>query len=251
MQVKAGPADSEVGSGDGVAGLQHDPDGGIGVFGEVAATRGIAVHEHFVPSSGPPAPDVEFGALIVLGGRMNASDADELAWLSAELRLISALLEPDVPLLGGCLGAQLLCVAAGGRTRRATVPEIGWPSVRLLAAAADDPLLRDCPTDFPALSWHGWEAIPSAGAVPLAESEVRLQAFRAGDRAWGRQFHPESQGAELTSWIEAAPDDANARAVGFDPCEARSQMKTNLAAWNAFGRGLANRFFDLAFPNEN
>ncbi len=158
---------------------------------------------------GDPVPtDIgDADALVVLGGYEAAYDDDPR--LAAEQELLRATVAAGVPVLGVCLGHQLLAAAFGGTVRRHPDGlEKGATSVRLLPAAADDPLFGALPVGEPlgVVQFHGDEVseLPP-GAVLLASSDhSRVQAFRVGDRAWGVQFHPEANVDLVAGWAEAA-----------------------------------------------
>ena len=103
------------------------------------------------------------------------------------------------PLLGVCLGTQLLAEAAGGSAGRASEPEIGWRQVELTPEGAADPLLAPLAPAFEAFQWHSYEAAPPPDAVTLARSPVCPQAYRIGEQAWGIQFHAEVSAADAES----------------------------------------------------
>ncbi|WP_413100416.1 type 1 glutamine amidotransferase [Streptomyces sp. Inha503] len=161
-------------------------------------------------ASAPASPE-GFDAVVLLGGGF-LPDADAYApWLPAERELARRAIAEGVPLLGICLGAQVLAVAAGG-----TVlgdhgrPERGSCGVRLRPEADADALFAGVPREFRAIQNHRDQitALPS-GAVWLASSDAcPVQAFRMGERAWGVQFHPEVGADRLDGWDEAALADA-------------------------------------------
>lgn len=146
---------------------------------------------------------VEHQALVVLGGPQDAdADIPQLCRLRA---LIGDALERGVPVLGICLGAQLLAVAAGGTVKRHPAgPERGWGLVRRADAAVDDPVFRSVPFLPDVVHWHQDEvSVLPPGAVPLARGEhTEHQAFRVGDCAWGLQFHVEADVAMVRRWAQ-------------------------------------------------
>jgi GMP synthase (glutamine-hydrolysing) len=150
-----------------------------------------------------PAPEGvgRYRALIVLGGSMNTDQGDVYPFLHQERLLLAAALEQDVPLLGICLGAQQLACVQGGCVFDRPEPAVGWMPIRLVR---HDPLFEGVPSEFRALEWHAQSFTVPAHACPLAlrDGDVGVQAFRAGRRAWGLQFHPEIDGPTLDVWLE-------------------------------------------------
>ena len=152
-----------------------------------------------------------YDALVVLGGPMNLDEMDSHAHLRHEVRVIRDALELGRPVLGICLGAQLLAHAVGAHVGRASEPEIGWYEVRKSAAAADDPLLGHFDDVERVFQWHGYTFEMAPGATHLASSErCPNQAFRVGDAAWGLQFHLEVDPPMIERWLTTP---VHARAV--------------------------------------
>ena len=224
-----------------VLGIVHQPDAGPGVFAEVVAAGGHELVE-WQPAE-RPVPDLDgFGAVIVLGGAMHTDHEAEHPWLSPEKALLRSLLGRGTPILGVCLGAQLLAEAAGAQPRRARRPEIGWYDVELTGEAAGDPLASALPERFESFQWHSYEAPLPPGATALARSEVCLQAFRVNGSAWGIQFHAEVTGTGVDAWLDDYASDEDAVRIGVDPEAIRAQSAQRMARWNQLGGDLCERF---------
>lgn len=143
-------------------------------------------------------------ALIVLGGPTGAYETSRYTFLTAEIELIRRCLGERTPVLGICLGAQLLAAAAGARVYPGKAgKEIGWAEVELSEAGTADALWAGFPRRFATFHWHGDTFDVPAGAEVLASSERYVQAFRLGTRAYGVQFHPEVVPRHLEAWITA------------------------------------------------
>jgi GMP synthase-like glutamine amidotransferase len=215
-----------------VLSILHQEDSPLGVFaGEI---------EHVEEASfalGRPAPRDDYDATIILGGEANVDQEAEHPWLRDEKAYIQDLLETGRPVLGVCLGAQLIAEAAGAPVGPLPGgPEIGWRDVELLDP--DDPVLGVMPPRFRALEWHGYHAELPPGATALARNDAGLQAFRLdGTPVWGIQFHAEATGATLDDWI-ALEKETPAGFAGDNSAE--------LARWNELGRRLCRAFLGEA-----
>jgi GMP synthase (glutamine-hydrolysing) len=222
----------------------HSDSGGPCVFGEVARELGHELVE-FRPADGP-APDVDPGAVLVLGGSMHVDQEDKHPWLAAEREWLQDLLDSGMPTLGVCLGAELVASAAGWDVTRLPRPEIGWHEVERTVAGGADPLLSVVPERFPTMQWHSYAAEPPAGAAVLAHNPACAQAYRVAENAWGIQFHAEVDAAAIHKWLADGADGDDAREVALDPDAVREQTGREIAGWTALGRGLFGRFLALA-----
>jgi GMP synthase (glutamine-hydrolysing) len=229
-----------------VLSIVHQADAGAGVFADVVREAGHELVEWMPTNGGPPELD-EFGAAMVFGGAMHVDQEGDNPWLRGEDQLLRRLLRDDVPVLGVCLGAQLVSKAAGGSPGRASEPEIGWVDVELTSEGRSDPLTGALPPRFHAFEWHSYEARPPEGSVALAHSPVCLQAYRlAGARAWGIQFHAEVTSTDVNRWLDSYDNDEDAVRIGLDPEALRAQTTPLLQDWSELGRGIASRFLTQA-----
>jgi len=146
-----------------------------------------------------------FAGLAFMGGPMSVNDP--LPWISPVLALIRAAVERDVPVIGHCLGGQLMSKALGGTVSRNPVKEIGWGEVRI----ADDPVARDwfgeAPGRFLSFHWHG-EAftVPPGGRAVLASDHCANQAFVLG-RHIGMQCHVEMTPELIAAWCRSGAEE--------------------------------------------
>jgi len=178
--------------------LRHEPFEHLGRFASILNEHQITYIYHDL---GQPWSSENHGALIIMGGPMSAND--NLAGLKEELAVIEEMLRADKPLLGICLGSQLIAKTLGARVFRNPELEIGWERVWLTDAAKEDAVfgrLRSPETFF---HWHGETFDLPAGAELLAYSEkCRHQAYRYGRRVYGIQFHPEVTAEMIADWCE-------------------------------------------------
>jgi GMP synthase (glutamine-hydrolysing) len=227
-----------------VLGLIHQDDAGAGVFADAVVAAGARFEQASLAMDRPPSrsPD-EYDAVMIFGASANVDQAGEYPWLYDERQLMRELLERGRPLLGVCLGSQLLVEVAGGSVGPLPGgPEIGWKDVTLTPAGADDPVLGVLPREFLALEWHHYGAASAPpGSVELATGDAGLQAFRVdGAPAWGIQFHAEVDAPTLERWIEE--DDREFT----DPAALRASSAAELDRWNQLGRRLAGAFIEAA-----
>jgi GMP synthase (glutamine-hydrolysing) len=166
--------------------------------------------EEVAGASVPTTPD-GFDAVVLLGGGFLPDDDGRAPWLPAERDLARRAVADGVPLLGICLGAQVLALVTGGTVRGDHGrPERGSCRVSLRREAEGDALFAGLPGELRVIQNHRDQITePPPGAVRLAESDAcPVQAFRVGERAWGVQFHPEAGADRLDRWDEAALADA-------------------------------------------
>lgn len=221
----------------------HDPSslGGGGLFEEVAAERGERLDRWIVPDGAPPAPPGAYDAVMVFGGVQHPDQDDAYRWLPDEVGYIADALAARVPLIGVCLGAQLVARAAGAGVGPAVQAEVGWHPVELSPAAAGDPVLGALPPRVDAFQWHYYTFALPVGAVLLASSAAARQAFRLGEATWGIQFHAEVTAAMVEQWL------VEGEAELPKPIdEVRCETDALLPAWNAHGHALCGRFLDEA-----
>ena len=222
--------------------LQHHPAENLGAIAEALESAALAWQYVRVFDGHPVPADMKgAGGLIVMGGPEAVYQLDRYPYLRAEMALIENALKAGRPVLGVCLGSQLLAAALGANVRRAAQREIGWYPVRLRSEAKDDCLLRGLPEEFVACHWHGDVFDLPAGAVALASSELtELQAFRYGQSAWGLLFH-----AEMTQRIVAAlvsEFGEGLKRVGIDGDEILASAPRHLAGMRHIGETIFSRW---------
>lgn len=232
-----------------VLAIVHEDDAGPGVFAQAAHARGVElIGWRIAAGERCPEDPRSYDAVLSLGGAMHAFQDDAHPWLADEHALLASLAGAGHPVLGVCLGAQILARATGGRSGPMPEPEIGWYDVEVTPAGREDPLLGALAPRFGALQWHSCDFMPGSGAVGLAASARCQQAARVGPRAWSIQFHAEVTLANFEGWLDqhlAAPQDGDAPA---DPEALRASTRSRIESWNALGRDLFGRFLDVVSP---
>lgn len=175
-----------------------------------------------------------YDGLVVLGGPMSVNQADRYPHLNTEIELIKEALELRLPILGICLGAQLLARALGAKVKSSARAEIGWHDVHLDPVAGKDPLLGNFGRCERIFQWHSDTFELPRGATHLASSNVcARQAFRYGDNAYGFQFHLEVDSDLIGRWLKVPAHLREIEAMGgsVDPeqilVETRNQIASN------------------------
>ena len=190
-----------------------------------------------------PALD-EVDGIVTLGGEQSVREVAAYDYLMAETALLREAVARDVPVLGICLGSQLLAHSLGGSVRQASKRSVEWRNLHPTAPGSSDPLVGALDLPVPALHWNEDVFSLPPGAVELLEAPGEgVEAFRAGSgaRAWGFQFHPDADTVNLDSWYahaewleEAGLSEADARAA--DAAHMQRQDASSRALFGAFAR---------------
>jgi GMP synthase (glutamine-hydrolysing) len=184
--------------------IQHVAAEGPGLLGQVLGERQLSLRT-FRVHEGDSVPRVPEGAsgLVVMGGPMGVYEADRHPHLAEELALLREAVRRRLPILGVCLGSQLLAAALGARVYPSGFKEIGWEPLRRLEEGDRDPVFRNLPTEFTGFHWHGDVFDLPPGASALASSRrTPVQAFRAGRSAYGILFHLEVGEEQISGMTE-------------------------------------------------
>ena len=223
-----------------VLSVTHGPSVPGGVFEEVAEARGHTLSRWVVPDGGVPNGAGSYDAVMVFGGSMHPDEDDRFGWLEREEEFLKDVLESGTPVVGVCLGAQMLARAAGAWVGPAPASEIGWLPVELTPEGRDDPVLGVLPPQVEAFQWHRYTFRVPEGGTELARSEVCPQAFRLG-QAWGLQFHAEVTLSMVRDWAKEDPDELPLEAGRF-----LAETESRIAGWNEHGRRLCAAFLERA-----
>ena len=183
--------------------IQHVAAEPLGVLDPMLRRRGHRIRYVNFARHPQASPHIErYQALIILGGPMQVTQTRTHPHLVTECRLIERALARDMPVLGICLGAQLISHTLGGHVGPCPSPEIGWYRVHPTTQTPADPVLQAMTAPQPVFQWHHWgfDCPPSATAV--AESpDSGCQAFRVREQAWGLQFHLELDQRLIHRWL--------------------------------------------------
>jgi GMP synthase-like glutamine amidotransferase len=198
---------------------------------------------------GDPLPSLgDVDGILSLGGAQSVRDLADYPVLRAEVDLLRDAVDAGVPVLGVCLGGQLLAHAAGAEVVKAPRRTIDWVELHTTADAAGDPIADALGSPVRGLHWNEDSFdLPPGGTELLTRNGTGVTAFRVGDRAWGVQFHPEVDAAALERWYasygswlaDAGVDETEARAADAQYLPAQGEGAERL--FGTFGRIVAAR----------
>jgi GMP synthase (glutamine-hydrolysing) len=183
-----------------------------------------------------------YHGLVALGGPMNVDEVDRYPHLATEMTLIREALDRGMPVLGICLGAQLVARALGASVGPAARKEIGWHDLSVSDGGRSDPLLSGFGHTERIFQWHGDTFDIPRGAIHLASSDLcPNQAFRYGDNVYGFQFHLEVDEPLIERWLSVPVHRAEIEALSgaIDPEEIRRETRVRITR----ARELSDRTF--------
>jgi len=194
----------------------------------------------------------QWSGLVVLGGAMNTDQIDEYPFLPRVVQWLQQAVASQMPVLGICLGAQLLAQAAGSRVHHHTTKEIGWYDVHWTAEAPVDRLFEGIAPKQRVFQWHGDRFDLPRDASLLATGEnCHEQAFRWGSLAWGLQFHPEVSAEIIEGWLtEEAGCSEMTELPYIDPAQIRAETPRSLPLMHQLGATLFGRFARLCIQRD-
>ncbi|HEX7813105.1 MAG TPA: type 1 glutamine amidotransferase [Burkholderiales bacterium] len=225
-----------------VAIFRHSPTEGPGYFATYLETRGIPWRLVAIDEGEPvPADPAAFSGLVFMGGPMSVND--DLPWIPNVVELIRAGVAADIPVLGHCLGGQLMSKALGGKVGRNPVKEIGWGEIQV----ADNPVAHEWfgpdLRKFESFHWHGETFSIPDGAVRIMGNRVcENQGFVAG-RSLGMQCHVEMTEQLIDSWCETGAEEI-AGSKASPAVQSAEQMKEKAKEKLAAMRRVADRLYD-------
>ncbi|PJA32046.1 MAG: GMP synthase [Zetaproteobacteria bacterium CG_4_9_14_3_um_filter_53_7] len=189
--------------------LQHLDIEPPALIGEVLEAAGHSLNTiHLDQHELLPSSSSNFDGIIIMGGPQSAND--ETDYIRAELVWIKQAIEQQVPMLGICLGAQIMARAANAEVTASPVSELGWHPVYHTSETANDPLFSDMPDGLAVFQWHG-ETFSLTDTMTLVAThpDVPAQAFRLNKAQYGLQFHIEVDEAIIETWIAHGESERN------------------------------------------
>jgi GMP synthase (glutamine-hydrolysing) len=225
--------------------LQHAHSETLGRIEDILALAGITA-DYIRPFTGQAVPkDMRDAAgLIVMGGPMGVYEHPRFPFLREEMRLIENAVRDEKPILGICLGSQLLAGTLGAAVTKGKQREIGWFPVRLLDSARVDTLWTEVDDSFTAYHWHGDIFDLPRGATLLATSDqTECQAFCYGHNAYGFLFHLEVTERIVQEMVEAFAEELKEACI--DGREVIRQAREHLPTLHRIGDVVFRRWADL------
>lgn len=223
--------------------IRHVSHEGLGIMKRpIERDSAVEYIDIFRGASVPSSID-GYDGLVVLGGPMGVYEDDRYPFIKPELKLIEDALKKRIPLLGICLGSQLLAKAAGSRVYKGNAKEIGWHDVTLTEDADNDWLFLGFPDRFRAFHWHGDTFEVPQGALMLASSALfPNQVIKVGPAAYGIQFHLEVTEQMIREWIAVNDEELASLKGVVDPKAVIEETPSRIEALNRLGSALASRF---------
>lgn len=232
--------------------FQHSDVGGPGRLGATLRDHGFLLDIRRLdlpPEEGgrgvPPDLDNVQG-VVILGGPQNVGD--NLPWLRDEMQFIKSAHESGLPVLGICLGHQLIAAALGGEVSPMPKPEAGFHTVSINTTGQIEAMLAGIAWKSPQFCLHGREvSAPPKGAVVLASSEAcKVQAFRVGVRTFGFQYHFESDLTTIRRYLRERPEEF--AAAGLSSADVEAQATRHYEAFARLANRLCVNLVTLCFP---
>jgi GMP synthase-like glutamine amidotransferase len=186
--------------------VRNDRDDTLGITVPALAEQGVSVIRLDAFEAEPRWPRLdEISGLLVFGGEMNVDEIERYPYLLTQRELMRRAVDAGLPVLGICLGAQMLARGLDARVYRAPVRELGFKPVRITEAGQVDPLLAAFHSGDRVFQWHeDTFDLPDGAELLAAGDDVQVQAFRMGRNAWGIQFHFEVDAEGVNAWLRVA-----------------------------------------------
>ncbi len=227
--------------------LQHVPFEGLGtIYSHLVSRKIEAEYIKLYNNDELPSDLAPYSCLIVMGGPMSAYDDEKYPFLTSEIKLIEKAMAMNLPVLGICLGAQLMARAAGAAVYPGETKEIGWYGLSLTSEGLNDPLFDGLPEEFTVFQWHGDTFDVPPGATLLASSlRFPNQLIRIGEKGYALQFHLEVMDAMIFEWMEENSVELKALKGVIDPKAIIRETPAHIERLKEYGDKVFSAFFDL------
>ncbi|MBI5893994.1 MAG: type 1 glutamine amidotransferase [Deltaproteobacteria bacterium] len=227
--------------------IQHVESEGLGTIGGILCKRGFDTNfvKVFKDEHVPKTAD-GYDALIVLGGPMGVYEEDVYPFIKDEIALIKNAIKNNIPILGICLGSQLLAKAAGAQVYKGKKKEIGWYKINLTEEGKRDEIFIGLPDEFTVFQWHGDTFDAPNNSKNLASSDLfPNQIIKVGRNAYGLQFHLEVTEEMIRDWIDVNDNELKSVKAYINPENILEDTSKNIETLNKYGEVVFKKFFAL------
>lgn len=220
---------------------------GPGIFADVLDKKGWGRNVvHLYRGEKIPSHWENYDLLVVMGGPMNVYEEGTYPFLAQETITIRKALEEGMPVIGFCLGAQLMAKARGAKVHKGIKKEIGWYPVHITDQGMDDPLLNTFSREVNVFQWHGDTFQLPCGAVRLATSkDYPNQAMRINTMSYGFQFHFEITRDMVVEWLRTGRREIREVAVDNLPDKVLKDSEINLPRAHALGISFFTDYLEM------
>lgn len=228
---------------------QHVPHEILGTLNPLLKNAGFRIRYVNFGRHPDAEPSLEgYHGLVVLGGPMSVNDVDRYPHLTTEMKLIEHAIKKQLPILGICLGAQLIARTLGSKVKKNHETEIGWYDVSVTRAGNKDSLLGQFRETEKIFQWHGDTFDIPRGAVHLATSPICAnQAFRFHSNVYGLQFHLEVDEAMIERWLRVPVNEKEIESLRgrIDPQKIRLETRTYVQRLKQLSNQAFGEFINL------
>lgn len=224
--------------------IQNSVRDPIGILGDYLVKLGAELVIWLAEQQIAP-PDGDFSGLIILGGHMNAHEDDSYPHLKQVVELIHQFQAENKPIMGVCLGAQLIARAFGSQVYPHRQPELGFSPLRVIEPLATEPWLQHCPADLHIMQWHfDTFDLPGQATLLMTNDICQHQAYRIGTNIYGFQFHLEVTPDIIADWLTVKSDWIETHYPNLDQ-HIQAQIKVHADGAATFAEQVAQAWFAL------